>query len=129
MKAERRSFPRFTIEFPVQVKVNTVDSNDTANAQNFSAQASNLSRTSIEFSCDDQLVRALLAQQSLPYTCELEFVLPWHARVFRLQAQLVTHRRKSQYLYVLVMLFQHENETQELLLDSLLSSQQDTSQH
>lgn len=119
MSRERRSYPRYPLEFAVSV-VNPADSAAVVHA----AEASNLSRTSIQFSCQAELVAALLQQQTLPYTCELRFRLPWHKHEFKLKAQVVTHRRLSQQQYVLVLLFRHEDENQELLLDRLLASQQ-----
>lgn len=119
MSRERRSYPRYPVDFAVSVLVPT----DPAAAAH-AAEASNLSRTSVQFSCQAELVAALLRQQALPYTCELRFRLPWHAHEFSLKAQVVTHRRLSQQQYVLVLLFRHEDEAQELLLDQLLGRQQ-----
>lgn len=119
MSRERRSYPRYPVDFAVSVLVPADPS-----AAAHTAEASNLSRTSIQFSCQAELVTALLRQQSLPYTCELRFRLPWHKHEFRLNAQVVTHRRLSQQQYVLVLLFRHDDEQQELLLDRLLASQQ-----
>jgi len=119
MSYERRSNPRYRVDFTVSVQV-TADPCAAVHA----AEAANLSRTSIQCSCQPELIAALLLQQTLPYTCELQFRLPWHAHEFRLQAQVVTQRRLSQQQYVLVLLFCHEDEAQELLLDRLLASQQ-----
>lgn len=120
MSKERRSFPRFPVDIPVEVRV-PANSNT---AQMFPALASNLSRTSIQISCQAELVSALLRQQQLPFTCELAFVLPWHKHAFKLSAQVVTHRRVSQHQYVLVLLLKHDDERQETLLDDLLNQQQ-----
>jgi hypothetical protein len=118
MSRERRSYPRYPVELSVLVEV------PSERCTFRDATASNLSRTSIQFSCHADLVAALLQQQVLPYTCELRFRLPWHKHEFKLKAQVVTHRRLSQQEYVLVLLFRHEDENQELLLDRLLASQQ-----
>ncbi len=44
------------------------------------------------------------------------FKLPHHEHVFRLEAQVLTHRRLSQYQYALVVLFRHDDPQQEELL-------------
>lgn len=88
------------------------------------ASASNLSRTSMQINCQAELVDALLRQQSPPCTCSLRFRLPRHAPEFHMKAQVVSHRRLSRQQYVLVLLFRHEDEVQELLLDQLLAQQQ-----
>lgn len=120
MSRERRAYPRYPVDFPVQVTV----PGEAGLSSEFPALAANLSRTSIQFSCHADLVAALLRQQTLPYTCELRFRLPWHKHQFKLQAQVITHRRLSQQQYVLVLLLVHHNESQEELLDQLLGSQQ-----
>jgi hypothetical protein len=119
MSRERRSYPRYPVDFVVSVVV-PADPTVTVHV----AGAANISCTSIQFNCQAELVAALLRQQTLPYTCELQFHLPWHVHEFRLKALVVTHRRLSQQQYVLVLLFRHEDEAQELLLDRLLASQQ-----
>lgn len=119
MSRERRSFPRYPVDIPVLVRV-PAHSND---AEVYQAQASNLSRTSIQISCEAELVSALLRQQQLPFACGLEFVLPWHGYGFRLAAQVVTQRRVSRSHYVLVLLLKHHDAKQENLLDSLLGQQ------
>ena len=88
------------------------------------ASASNLSRTSMQINCQAEPVDALLRQQSPPCTCSLRFRLPRHAPEFHMKAQVVSHRRLSRQQYVLVLLFRHEDEVQELLLDQLLAQQQ-----
>jgi len=92
--------------------------------QSFVAEASNLSRTSVQFSCTSELVMSLLRQQQLPYICDLEFSLPVKDKKFNVQAQLVTHRRISQHQYVLVLLLKHTDQAQEEVLDKLLHQQQ-----
>lgn len=118
MKAERRSCPRYPVNFQIGVTVRSTDSGH--QEQSFRAQASNLSRTSIEFKCDHELVSALLKQRELPYTCELEFSLPGNEHVFRLDSQVITHRRTSQFQYVVALMLKHQDAHQENLLDTLL---------
>jgi hypothetical protein len=113
MSRERRSWPRYPVEFPVQVWVPA----HTRNAEAHVGTASNISRNSIQFSCDAELVTALLQQRTLPYTCELAFTLPKQQREFKLVAQVVTHRRVSRHLYVLVLVLLHEDKQQEQELD------------
>lgn len=119
MRAERRSCPRYPVDFQISVTIHNTD--DGEQAQSFTAQALNLSRTSIEFRCGDGLVSVLLGQRELPYTCELELSLPWDEHVFALDGQVVTHRRISQFQYVVALVLKHQDEEQENLLDTLLS--------
>ena len=119
MRAERRSCPRHPVDFQLGVTVcNTANGEQ---EQSFRAHALNLSRNSIEFRCGDGLVSALLRQRELPYTCGLEFSLPWDEHVFMLDGQLVTHRRLSQFRYEVVLMLKHQDEQQENLLDTLLN--------
>ena len=120
MSRERRSYPRYPVELETQVTV-PVD----GELRHFTAQATTLSRTSIEISCRADLLQALLRQPELPHVCELSFQVAGHKHVFRLAAQVVTHRRLSQQDYVLVLLFRHTDEAQEMLLERLLASQHD----
>lgn len=122
MSKERRSYPRYLIDFQVKVTLPADASGD--KPQSFVAEASNLSRTSVQFSCTGELVTALLRQQQLPYICDLEFSLPVKDKKFNVPAQLVTHRRVSQLQYVLVLLLRHTDEAQEAVLDKLLHQQQ-----
>lgn len=120
MTRERRSYPRYAVELETQVAVPVA-----GEVQHFTAQATTLSRTSIQISCRSELLQALLQQAELPHVCDLCFRMAGHKHVFRLAAQVVTHRRLSQQDYVLVLLFRHTDEAQELLLDRLLGSQHD----
>lgn len=124
MSRERRSYPRFTVGFPVKVSLP-----DAEDLHGFPAEASNLSRTSIQINCDAELLAALLKQAQLPYSCDLDFDLPWHDHHFKITAQVVTHRRVSQFQYVLVLLLKHDDETQEELLEKLLNREQASSSH
>ena len=111
MSIERRSFPRFQADFSLSVSLP-----DDADARVYSAQARTLSRTSLDFFCHADLVTSLLKQDKLPLSCSLMFKLPHHEHVFRLKAEVLTHRRLSQYQYVLVVLFRHDDPQQEELL-------------
>jgi hypothetical protein len=111
MSTERRSFPRFQVDFPLSVSLP-----DEADAKVYSAESRTLSRTSLEFECHADLVSALLKQDKLPLSCSLMFRLPHHDHVFRLEAQVLTHRRLSQFQYALVVLFRHDDPAQEALL-------------
>jgi|GEM_PF-1964779 hypothetical protein len=119
MSRERRRFPRYPVDFPVQVRVPAHSSD----AGVFRAQASNLSRISMELGCDAELVSALQRQQQLPYACNLEFLLPSHSHAFMLGAQVITQRRVSRSHYVLVLLLKHQDAQQAALLASLLGAQ------
>lgn len=120
MASERRSFPRYPVNFPVTVTLPD-DESKTAHPAN----ANSLSRTSIQIECNASLIASLLRQQKLPYMCHLEFGLPWQKKhTFNIEASVVTHRRLSQQDYVLVLLFRHFDQKQETLLDKLLAAQQ-----
>jgi hypothetical protein len=118
MANERRSYPRFPVQCPVEVSLP-----DSKAAAVFPATSSNLSRTSIQIECSAELVAALLRQQKLPYTCRLLFTLPWHKHKFQLDAHVVTHRRLSQFHYVLVLVLRHNDPVQEDLLETQLARQ------
>jgi hypothetical protein len=111
MSIEQRSFPRFLVDFPLSISLP-----DDPDARVYSAESKTLSRTSLEFECHADLVSALLKQDKLPLTCSLMFKLPHHAHVYRLEAQVLTHRRLSQFQYALVVLFRHDDPAQEELL-------------
>jgi len=111
MNRERRSYQRYPAEFPVQVWVPAHDKDE--NAVVHEGNASNISRSSIQFSCHAELVAAMLRQRTLPYTCKLAFTLPLQQREFRLAASLVTHRRVSRYRYELALMLLHEDKLQE----------------
>lgn len=119
MASERRSYPRYPVQCPVEVTL-PEDRTETVHAAN----SSNLSRTSIQIECSSDLVAALLRQQKLPYACRLKFKLPWYKHSFRLDAHVVTHRRLSQHQYVLVLVLRHADPEQESLLDNQLTRQQ-----
>ena len=122
MASERRSYPRYPVQCPVEVTLP-----EDAAGSVYNSSASNLSRTSIQIECGADLIAALLRQQKLPYMCHLKFTLPWHKKhKFNIDASVVTHRRLSQQHYVLVLLLRHSDEEQETLLDKQLAVQQKT---
>lgn len=121
MASERRSYPRYPVQCPIEVTL----PDDTGGSRAYIASVNNLSRTSIQIDCGADLITALLRQQKLPYMCHLKFVLPWHkSHKFNIDASVVTHRRLSQQQYVLVLLLRHNDTGQENLLDTQLSTQQ-----
>lgn len=123
MSRERRAYPRYPVNFPVQVLV--PDADGRSQALEFPAGASTLSRTSMEIGCSADLITALLRQRQLPYACRVCFALPSPGSRFDLKAQVITHRRLSQHQYVLVLLFLHEDATCEQALEqALLGTQQ-----
>jgi hypothetical protein len=120
MASERRSFPRYPVNFPVTVTLPEDDTNTV-----YKATANSLSRTSVQIECEASLIAALLRQTRLPYMSHLQFGLPWQSRhTFNIDASVVTHRRLSQNDYVLVLLFRHFDQKQEELLENLLAGQQ-----
>lgn len=122
MSRERRAFPRYPVDFPVQVQV--PDEGEQTRVLDFPAGASTLSRTSLEIACSAELIVALLRQRQLPYACRVRFSIPGSAMQFDVRGHVITHRRLSQHQYVLVLLFVHEDANQEQALErGLLSCQ------
>ncbi len=113
MAIERRLYPRFPLTCEVRVTLPEAGGE-------FIAEATHLSRSSIQLNCTPALFTALLKQQRLPYSCGLEFKLPWHKRLFRSEAYMVTHRRLSQMQYVLVLRLPDEDGDQAVWMESLL---------
>lgn len=112
---DRRSFPRYPITFPVAVSLAGPDGK-----LKFQAECVNLSRSSIEVSCDSRLVEALLAQEDYPHTAMLDFSMPGDRSVYSAHAQVVTHRRLAQNHYYLVMVFNNFSKgSDELLAEEL----------
>ena len=71
----------------------------------FKSQCVDVSRSSIQISCDSSLVQALLANDEYPHTAKLDFSIPGDASQFKVVSQVVTHRRLSQDHYYLVLVF------------------------
>lgn len=97
---DRRSFPRYPITFPVTASLAGPEGN-----LGYPSECVNISRSSIEVSCDSRLVEALLAQEDYPHIALLDFSMPGDRSVFSVQGQVVTHRRLAQNHYYLVMVF------------------------
>ena len=102
---ERRAFPRYPITFPVYIGLSTRDGD-----LQFNTECVNISRSSIEVSCDSKLVEALLNQDEYPHTARLKFSMPGDRSKFGVQSQVVTHRRLAQNHYYLVMVFNEFSE-------------------
>lgn len=117
MAGEHRSYPRHPVQCPVTVVLPDAD-------MPYRATSINLSRTSIQIECDDELVAGLGRQKKLPYACRLQFSLPWNEARFDIEAQMVTQRRLAQRQYVLVLVLVHEDAEQENLLETLLYRKQ-----
>jgi hypothetical protein len=96
---ERRAFPRYPITFPVKVGIDGPEKKHT-----FNAQCVEISRSSIQISCDSAMVEALLAQDNYPHMADLDFSIP-NGSIFSVFSQVVTHRRLAQNQYYLVMVF------------------------
>lgn len=115
--SERRIVPRCEINTEVKVLINSQNRD-----QEFSARSLNISLQALAVSCHDALIHAILAQNIYPHECEVELCLPGESSPFRLQTQVVTHRRLSQLRYQLVLRFGTMNESmQEKLLNKLAS--------
>ena len=97
---ERRAFPRYPITFPVSVSFTGPDGKI-----RFETECVNISRSSIEVSCDSTLIEALLAQEEYPHTAQLDFSMPGDREALSIGGQVVTHRRLAQSHYYLVLVF------------------------
>ena len=78
-----------------------------------------ISRSSIQISCDSELVEALLASDEYPHIATLDFMIPEDKSTFRVAGHVVTHRRLSQNNYYLVLMFLdfHEGSDEQLVED------------
>lgn len=97
---ERRAFPRYPITFPVAIGLKTA-----VGSQQFTTECVDISRSSIQISCESQIIEVLLAQDEYPHTADLEFRMPGDRSRFIINAQVVTHRRLAQNHYYLVLVF------------------------
>lgn len=100
MTAERRLSPRYPLIFPVEVHIDSQNQ-----PLDFKTSSVNLSISSIEICCDNALIDHLLAQDKYPHTCQLSFKIPDQDNLFKLESQVVSHRRLSQNSYYLVLIF------------------------
>ena len=118
MSIERRACPRYALSCPLKVRLP---------AEEFTATTLTLSRNSIQLTCKEALVKSLLRQSRLPYTCELELKFPLDSSPRVLQAHLLTQRRLSQQDYVMVLLLRHQDDDGLLLQQTLesLAAKQD----
>ena len=97
---ERRAFPRYPITFPVKFGLNGAEDN-----LKYESECVDISRSSIQISCDSELVEALLASDEYSHTATLDFMIPEDKSTFRVAGHVVTHRRLSQNNYYLVLMF------------------------
>jgi hypothetical protein len=118
MKAERRSFPRYAVTCPVRVTLPNDGGPDC-----YDAEIKDLSRTSIKIEGSAELVLALLGQIALQSTCSLQFTLPSYQHAFTIEASVLSHRRLSEQLFVIVLLLHHTDSQQEILLENQLNLQ------
>ena len=96
---EKRTFPRYPITFPVKVGIDGPEKK-----HKFNTQCVDISRSSVQISCDSAMVEALLAQENYPHMVDLDFSIP-DGSVFSIFSQVVTHRRLAQNQYYLVLVF------------------------
>ena len=111
---ERRAFPRYPITFPVKFGLNGAEDN-----LKYESECVDISRSSIQISCDSELVEALLASDEYPHIATLDFMIPEDKSTFRVAGHVVTHRRLSQNNYYLVLMFLdfHEGSDEQLVED------------
>ena len=101
---ERRAFPRYPITFPVKVGID-----GTQRKHQFDSECVDISRSSVQISCDSTMIEALLAQENYPHMVNLDFSIPGGS-VFNIFSQVVTHRRLAKNHYYLVLVFNDFNE-------------------
>lgn len=109
-RKERRAFPRYPITFPIKVGLAGPEGK-----LQFNAECVDVSRSSIQISCDSHLIEALLAQEDYPHTAQLNFKMPERSR-FSVFSQVVTHRRLAQNHYYLVLVYTEFHEGSDDLL-------------
>lgn len=97
---EKRAFPRYPITFPVKLGLKGGDG-----TLQYKTECVDVSRSSIQISCESQVVNALLSQEEYPHMVHLDFTIPGDRAAFAIIAQVVTHRRLSQNQYYLVLVF------------------------
>ena len=112
MSVDRRSHPRYPVDMKVRVRPLEI-------GEEFAADATNLSRSSVQVVCESDLVMTLVRNTQPPYICNLAFEIP--GQPLPMKGQILTHRRISQQHYVLVFLFKQLDEQQEAGLGQLLS--------
>lgn len=100
MMTERRLHPRYFLNFPLVVQVES-----RGELKVFESESVNLSKSAIEIRGDGAMVAAFMAQSAYPHFCELGFRLPGHGEEMVMECQLITHRRLSQHCYQLVLQF------------------------
>lgn len=100
MMHERRLFPRYYLNLPVTLKIQSQ-----GEARLFETQSVNISSRAVEVHADLSLAQALLKQDAYPRTCELTINLQGEEQQLTTQVQLVHHRRLSQHSFRLVLLF------------------------
>jgi len=116
---ERRVLPRCPLDTDVEVKIYSQ-----SEEKHFETQSINISLRGIELACNDDLIQAILAQNTYPHECNIKFKIPGHPKLFEVSSQVVTHRLLSQQNYQLVLLFTNMSKTtHEKLLNELAAFQ------
>lgn len=118
MSSERRSHPRYPLR--VNVLVTMPDTDDSTSE--FTVESINLSASGIQLDCNGDLIAALLRQTKLPFSCTVHFSLPDNEHRFVLGSSYLSYRRKSQRDFVMVVIFQHDDAEQKVLLETLLAA-------
>lgn len=112
---ERRTFPRHPVTFPVSIALNSK-----GQSLLFKTEAVDISRSSIQISCDSQPIEALLAQEEYPHEARLDFRIPGSDNWYSIHSQVVTHRRLAQNHYYLVLIYNEFNAGSEAELEEEL---------
>lgn len=103
MNAERRALVRYAANFPVQLKLPV-----SGQQELFTVAAVNVSNSSLEIGCKDEVFNCLQTQEGFPYVCDLEFALPDSEDFCTMPCTVLRFRRLSQHSYQIVLDFTQE---------------------
>jgi len=103
MSVDRRTQVRYSVSFPVQMRVPLLEI-----LECFEVTAINLSASALEVSCDGAAINSLQTQEGFPYVCDLEFPVPPSETPYTMPCHVLTFRRLSQHHYRIVLDFKQE---------------------
>jgi len=103
------------VHFPVSIALNSK-----GQSLLFKTQAVNISRSSIQISCDSQPIEALMAWEENLHEARLDFRLPGSDNWCSIHSQVVTHRRPAQNHSYLVLIYNEFNAGSEAELEEVL---------
>lgn len=103
MSVERRTQVRYSVSFPVQMRVPLLET-----LECFEVTAINLSASALEVSCDGAAINSLQTQAGFPYVCDLEFLIPQSEAPCTMPCHVMKFRRLSQHHYRIILDFKQE---------------------